>query len=65
MNSSPSVEKVLLAHLQPGELLRWNEEPGRGGAGLHELKTALVPGLGAGLPTAVLSSSEPLPSIVP
>ena len=65
MNSSPSVEKVLAAHLQPGELLRWSEQPGPSRAGARELKTALVPGAGAGLLAAFISSSAPLPSIVP
>jgi len=65
MNSSPSVEKVLAAHLQPGELLRWSEQPGPSRAGPRELKSALVPGVGAGLLAAFISSSAPLPSIVP
>jgi hypothetical protein len=65
MNSSPSVENVLAAHLQPGELLQWSARPGPSRAGSRELKTALVPGIGAGLLAAFISSSAPLPAIVP
>jgi hypothetical protein len=65
MNSSPSVENVLAAHLQPGEVLQWSEQPGPSRAGSRELKSALVPGVVAGLLAAFISSSAPLPSLVP
>lgn len=65
MNSSPSAEPVLAAHLQPGELLQWSEQPGPSRAGPRELKSALVPGIVAGLLAAFISSSAPLPSLVP
>jgi hypothetical protein len=65
MNSSPSAESVLAAHLQPGELLQWSEQPGPSRAGPRELKAALVPGIVAGLLAAFISSSAPLPSFFP
>jgi hypothetical protein len=65
MNSSPSAESVLAAHLQPGELLQWSEQPGPSRAGARELKSALVPGVVAGLLAAFISSSAPLPSFFP
>jgi hypothetical protein len=65
MNSSQSAESVLAAHLQPGERLKWSEQPGPSRAGPRELKSALVPGVVAGLLAAFISSSAPLPSLVP
>jgi hypothetical protein len=65
MNSSPSAESVLSAHLQPGEWVQWSEHPGPSRAGPRELKSALVPGIVAGLLAAFISSSAPLPSLVP
>jgi len=65
MNSSPSAETVLAAHLQPGEVLQWSEQPDPSRAGPRELKMALVPGVVAGLLAAFISSSAPLPSLVP
>jgi hypothetical protein len=65
MNSSPSAETVLAAHLQPGERLQWSEQPGPSRGGPRELKAALVPGIIAGLLAAFISSSAPLPSFVP
>jgi hypothetical protein len=65
MSVSPSTENVLAAHLQPGEVLQWSEHRGPSRAGPRELKMALVPGIGAGLLAAFISSSAPLPSIVP
>jgi len=65
MNASPSAETVLATHLQPGELLQWSEQPGPSRAGPRELKSALVPGIVAGLLAAFISSSAPLPSLVP
>jgi hypothetical protein len=65
MNSSPSAESVLAAHLQPGERLQWSEQPGPSRGGPRELKAALVPGIIAGLLAAFISSSAPLPSFFP
>jgi len=65
MSSSPSADNVLAAHLQPGEVLQWSEQRGPSRAGPRELKMALVPGIGAGLLAAFISSSASLPSIVP
>ena len=65
MNSSPSAESVLAAHLQPGERVQWSEQPGPSRAGPRELKSALVPGIVAGLLAAFISSSAPLPSFFP
>lgn len=65
MNSSPSAESILAAHLQPGEQVQWSEQPGLSRAGPRELKGALLPGVVAGLLAAFISSSAPLPSFFP